>query len=121
MKNILILFLSVLLFGVLFQGCLNYTQKTELNRDGSGTMKLSYAFPAGSQTGRTITQDFDTARIRKEIFDTLFTIDKIETKIDSGDALTINIDISFKTSATSITPGCLICLISPSKTGLPDR
>ncbi len=96
MKNIFILLLSVLLFGVLLPGCLNYTQKTELNRDGSGTMKLVYAFPAGSQTGRTITQEFDTARIRKEIFDTLFTIDKIETKVDSGDALTININISFK-------------------------
>ncbi|MBP9123936.1 MAG: LPXTG cell wall anchor domain-containing protein [Ignavibacteriaceae bacterium] len=96
MKNIFILFATVVLFGGMLSGCLNYTQKTVLNRDGSGTMKLGYAFPAGSQTGRTIAQEFDTAKIRKEIFDTLFTIDKIETKIDSGDALTININISFK-------------------------
>lgn len=96
MKNNFILLISVFLFGILLPGCLNYTQKTELNRDGSGTMKLVYAFPPGSQTGRTITQEFDTAKIRKEIFDTLFTIDKIETKVDSGDALTIYINISFK-------------------------
>ncbi|GAB1443114.1 hypothetical protein MASR2M39_19530 [Ignavibacteriales bacterium] len=96
MKNNFILFVTVLICGVLLTGCLDYTQKTELNRDGSGKMELSYAFPPGSETGRTVAAKFDTARIRKEILDTLYTIEKIETRIDSGDALTININLSFK-------------------------
>jgi hypothetical protein len=96
MKKFLNLTLSLLLFTVLLSGCLNYTQETELKRDGSGTMKLVYAFPAGSETGRNLAREYDTAKIRTKIVDTLFTVDNISTKIDSGDAYSIFIDISFK-------------------------
>ncbi|MBK8661157.1 MAG: hypothetical protein IPN18_04875 [Ignavibacteriales bacterium] len=71
----------IFLSGML-SGCLNYTQKTVLNGYGSGTMKLGYAFPAGSlKQERTIAQNLIRQKIGKEIFDTLFTIDKIETKL----------------------------------------
>jgi len=88
---------SILLFvSLVTAGCLNYSQETQLNRDGSGMMKLSYSFPAGSQQGRELSQQLDTAEIRKRIQDTLFTINKISTKTGEGGAWSVQLEIGFK-------------------------
>lgn len=89
-------FYIILVSSLMIAGCLNYSQETQLNRDGSGNMKLSYSFPAGSQQGRELSQQLDTAEIRKQVQDTLFTINKISTKTGEGGAWSVQLEIGFK-------------------------
>ncbi len=86
----------LLVISLLFAGCLNYSQETVLNRDGSGTMKITYSFPPGSEQGRALSQELDTAKIRERIQDTLFTIKKLSTKMAEGDAWSATLEIEFK-------------------------
>lgn len=89
---------TALIFTISFliSGCLEYTQKAEIMRDGSGSMTIRYSFPPGSDLGRTYAQRFDTATIRREVTEEAYTIKKISTQMKEGDQWSAEIEITFK-------------------------
>jgi hypothetical protein len=94
-QSIFFTLLFLMSFAIILTGCLDYTQESQINRDGSGTMKLSYSLPPGSEQGRTLAQEFDTATIRTRLKDTAYTIVSLTRTMDSTDAFSVVIEISF--------------------------
>jgi hypothetical protein len=86
----------VVIFSVLFYGCINYEQRTKLNYDGSGTMQIHYwAKESDVQWLGSSNFGFDEEKIREQYESDNITIKgiKIETKDSLKHAF---VDLAFK-------------------------
>lgn len=103
MKNKFKLFfyLSVILFMAMLylSGCVNYDQKTTLNSDGSGSMKIHYwskmsNFSMGTTLGKF---DFDEAKAKDNYKSANIDVKSVEVKDKLDDSTKhVNIELSFK-------------------------
>lgn len=88
-QNFLRIFL-LLIIGLQLQGCINYTQKVSLNRDGSGTIEVHYwmDIPESDSTG--LLPDsvgiFDSTKIREVFTADYTTVQSITVYRDSTDS-----------------------------------
>lgn len=92
---IIILFTSA----VIFTSCVNYEQKTKLNEDGSGSMKIHYwtsmkNFSMGSTIGKF---EFEESKAKEKFTSKNTEITKIEAEEKLDDSTKhVNIELNFK-------------------------
>ena len=101
MKKFLPLFLLTFIFSLILSGCVNYDQKTTLNADGSGTMKIHYwassnNISGGELGGFGFTED--KARTNFSSANTEVGSVKIEEKKDTDTTKSthVYVDVKFK-------------------------
>jgi hypothetical protein len=98
-KLLTFLFSFILLAAFLISGCVNYDQKTTLNADGSGSMKIHYwskmsNFSMGTTLGKF---DFDEKKAKENYTsgNTDVKTVKMEDKLDDS-TKHVNVELSFK-------------------------
>ena len=96
MKKLSLFWAPVLLVLLLFSGCLEYTQDGEINRDGSGEMKIRYSFSGPDMQKRELAGQYDTLNIRREHTNEAYTFKKISSGFDEKGNWFAEIEIAFK-------------------------